>query len=325
MPDSPRSAFELIDQHPPLSDLHAEALAGLRRAQKALPPKLFYDQKGSELFVEITRLPEYYPTRVEIGIMEKNVTEMVSFIQDHAVLVDLGSGASRKARILLDETKSRVTYMPLDISLDHLEKSARAVSEDYPNLRVVAVCSDYTTALDIPRWDDYAQRVLFFPGSTIGNFEPAEAKQFISYLAGRLTTNDGMLIGVDLEKDISIVEAAYDDSLGVTAEFNRNILRRINRELGADFDPESFEHVAFYNKEHHRIEMHLRSVRDQAFHIGEDQIEFKESETIHTENSYKYSVERFRRIVEGTGFSIVQTWTDPDQMFSVHYLVDELA
>lgn len=310
-------AVELIDRHPPVSDFRAEVLAGLRSTPKTLSPKFFYDERGSRLFLEITALPEYYLTRTERGILEESAGEMTCQWPAGSVLVDLGSGASRKARILLDRITVPCTYMPIDISLEQLEESAAAVARDYEHVRVVAVCSDYTTGLDVSDWDIHARRILFFPGSTIGNFEPVAAIGFLQGLARRVVERDAMLIGFDLVKEKAVLEAAYDDSRGVTAEFNLNILRRINRELDAEFDLESFEHVAFFNDEESRIEMHLRSRRTQRVAIGDTEIDFGEGETIHTENSYKYTPEAFAAMVDKAGFRVARTWMDPGRLFAM--------
>jgi len=320
MSDSDAPAIELIDRHPRLADFREEVLAGLRATPKTLPAKFFYDEEGSRLFVEITRLPEYYLTRTERSILTRRATEMVSDWKANAVLVDLGSGASRKVRILLDALEVPITYMPVDISREHLEQSAMAIASDYDNVRVVAVCSDYTAGLDIPDWDRYAQRILFFPGSTIGNLDPSEARTFLSGLARRLVGEDGMLVGFDLAKDRATLEAAYDDSRGVTAEFNINVLRRINRELGAAFDLDAFEHAATFNERESRIEMHLRSRRAQRVAIGDAEIAFAEGESIHTESSYKYTLDSFAAIVDGTGFRVARTWADDAELFAMAYL-----
>lgn len=317
MPPTDDQAIELIDRHPPVSDFRTEVLAGLGATPKTLSPKFFYDERGSQLFLEITALPEYYLTRAERGILEAGAGEMTCQWPAGSVLVDLGSGASRKARILLDRITVPCTYMPIDISLEQLEQSAAAVARDYESVRVVAVCSDYTAGLDISGWDDHARRILFFPGSTIGNLEPVAAIDFLRGLALRLVGGDAMLIGFDLVKDKAVLEAAYDDSRGVTAEFNLNILHRINRELDAEFDLESFEHVAFFNEEESRIEMHLRSRRAQRVAIGDAEIDFAEGETIHTESSYKYTPEAFAAMVGDAGLRVARTWTDPERLFAM--------
>ena len=316
----PITDTEITDQHPELSDLRAEVIDGLSREPKSLPPKLFYDETGSHLFEEITELEEYYPTRTEIAILERHSSEITADWDEQVALIELGSGSSRKIRILFDAWNGPLTYMPIDISKHYLQIAAESIQKDYPHLEVVPVCSDYTTHLDIPRWESFHRRVLFFPGSTVGNFEPDDAKRFLSYLASRNTGGDRMIIGVDLEKDARILNAAYNDAKGVTAAFNLNILRRINRELGANFDLEHFEHRAFFNAQKHRVEMHLVSAIEQRVTISHDTFTFAAGETIHTENSYKYSMDSFNRLVSGTGFRIARTWTDEEELFSVHEL-----
>ncbi len=312
--------IELIDQHPRLADVREEVVAGLLAQPRWLPPKLFYDERGSQLFEEITRLPEYYPTRTEISILEANAEEMTEGWDERVALIELGSGSSTKVRILLDRTDGPFTYMPIDISKEHLAEAAASIATDYPSVRVVAVCSDYTAGLDIPFWDSWQRRVLFFPGSTIGNFEPEDAREFLRKLAGRLAPDDAMILGVDLRKNPARLHAAYNDSQGITAEFNLNVLRRINRELGADFDLARFEHHAFFDPTKGRIEMHLRSTSSQIVTIGTREFSFAPDETIHTENSYKYGIEDLRRLVDGTGFRLAQTWMDEHRLFSVHRL-----
>jgi dimethylhistidine N-methyltransferase len=320
MTDLAAGTVHLIDQHPRLSDFRSEVLEGLRGEPKSIHPKFFYDEEGSRLFVEITRLDEYYPTRVETTILGEYAREITHAWTASDVLIELGSGSSDKVRLLLDAHGDSITYMPVDISQEHLISSASSIAEDYPTVTVIAVCSDYTSDLHIPAWESFQHRTLFFPGSTIGNFEPSDAKGFLKYLAGRNSSGDSLVIGVDLEKDPAILEAAYNDAAGVTAAFNLNVLRRINEELGADFDLQSFEHVAFYNEDEHRIEMHLRSLRDQTVRLGQSAIEFREGETIHTENSYKYSSGSFAALVRDTGFEVARSWTDDDRMFTVYEL-----
>lgn len=320
MTEAPEDILEIIDQHPRLADLRTEVLQGLGSSPKTLPPKFFYDETGSELFDQITRLDEYYPTRTEISILEQNAAEITRDWDGDIALIELGSGSSYKTRILLDAYDGPLTYMPIDISKEYLRSAAEGINRDYPDIDVVPVCSDYTLHLDIPHWESFARRVLFFPGSTIGNFEPEDARQFLSYLVSRNTQGDRMLIGVDLDKDEEILNAAYDDSQGVTAEFNLNVLRRINRELGAKFDLDAFDHRAVYNREKSRVEMHLVSRREQRVRINSTEIEFAEGETIHTENSYKYSEESFRQLLSGTGFRVARSWTDAARLFTVHEL-----
>ena len=319
---SPRktSPIGYVDLEPAVTDFRAEVLAGLQASRKWLPPKFFYDERGSALFERITELDEYYPTRTEIAILERHASEMTDLFGDDFTLIEFGSGSSRKVRILLDAADRAAAYMPIDISGDFLRESAQSLADEYPSLRVTAVCADYTHLTRLPSSGAKGRRVVFFPGSTIGNLEPDEASRFLRDTAGLLAPGDGMLIGVDLVKDHPILDAAYNDAAGVTAEFNLNLLARINRELGADFDLDAFEHLAFFDPDASRIEMHLRSLREQTVHIAGEEILFVTGETIHTENSYKYGEGRFRELVEAAGFTSGRRWTDPREWFSVHWL-----
>jgi dimethylhistidine N-methyltransferase len=316
----PRASLEVIDLHPVQTDFRQEVLHGLHKPQKELPAKFFYDERGSELFEEITELPEYYLTRTEISILDENAAEMVRMMGDDFALIEFGSGSSRKVRILLDRLRGHGTYMPVDVSLVYLKESAERVRSEYPNIEVVAVCADYTLPFEIPSSGGHAKRVAFFPGSTVGNLEPHLASVFFRDTAGSLEPGDGMLIGVDLKKDPAVLHAAYNDSRGITAAFNFNILRHINRRLGDPFDLAKFEHIAFYNPALGRIEMHLRARVTHTVTIGGEEIRFRLGETIHTENSYKYEIEEFYALLEETGFAPVKVWTDPQRLFSVHYL-----
>ncbi|MFT9848363.1 L-histidine N(alpha)-methyltransferase [Aneurinibacillus sp. REN35] len=310
----------MYDMHPKVADLKAEVLSGLKASYKSLPPKLFYDKKGSELFDDITRLPEYYPTRTEISILKSCGDEMVQCMGERCMLIEFGSGSSTKVRLLLDRMQDIAAYMPVDISKVHLYESAEALADAYPGLPVLAVCTDYTQPFELPFYEGAGKEVIFFPGSTIGNFEPEEAELFLARSAAMLRRGDGLLIGVDLRKSPEILEAAYNDSQGVTAAFNLNVLERINRDLGANFDVTAFEHHAFYNESAGRIEMHLRSLRDQDVSVAGEIIHFQKGESIHTENSYKYTVEGFQKMARLSGYIPIQTWIDPLQFFSIHYL-----
>lgn len=315
-------SLEFFDLHPDTGDLREEVLAGLHRTRKTLPPKLFYDQTGSELFEKITGLPEYYPTRTEIGILEACGREVAALAGDKCVLIEYGSGASRKIRILLDALEGHCRYIAIDISKQHLIESTAQLAALYPGIEAFAVCADFTRPFALPAEALAAggRRIVFYPGSTIGNFTPAEAKEFLTNTARQVGSQGRLLIGVDLKKDPDKLIAAYNDSQGVTAQFNRNLLTHINRSLGGDFDVSSFRHRAFYNEDLGRIEMHLVSTRDQAVTVAGEPIHFRQGESIHTENSYKYSVEEFRRLARESGFCPQKTWTDADNLFSVHYM-----
>jgi L-histidine Nalpha-methyltransferase len=312
------------DYHPPVADFRAEVLDGLTQTPKRISPKYFYDQRGSELFDAITELPEYYPTRTELGILEDKGEAIAEFLGDECMLVELGSGSSRKIRTLLDALEP-AAYVPLDISRDHLLGSARALAADYPDLEVHAACTDYSSDFQLPDLPPHLPRVAFFPGSSIGNFEPDDASQLLARLGRHLGDNGKLLIGVDLKKHNHILHAAYNDAKQVTAAFNLNLLERMNRELEADFDVELFEHQAYFNDDAGRIEMHLMSRIDQTISVAGTQVDFTAGETLHTESSYKYSIEEFHALAEASGFVADQVWTDEQQLFSVHCLRCEPA
>lgn len=312
--------IRVSDLQPDEVSLADEVRAGLAQDRKSIPPKFFYDRRGSKLFDAICRTPEYYPTRTESAILKQHVAAIAGAIGcSGCELIEVGSGNSEKVKLLLEALKP-AAYTPLDISRAHLTTAARQIARDYPWLIVHAVCVDYTkpTFGLLPR--SLLRRIAFFPGSTIGNFEPHEALAFLKRLRRLVEPNGGVLIGVDLKKDADILNRAYNDAGGITADFNLNLLARINRELAADFDLEGFEHDAFYNEAQGRVEMHLVSLRSQRVTIGETVYVFEEGETIHTENSYKYSLTEFDGLGRAAGFGEVMRWTDADQLFSVYYL-----
>jgi L-histidine Nalpha-methyltransferase len=318
MIDRPRFTFH--DLAPGEESFRDAVLNGLGRIPKSIPCKFFYDERGSALFEAICRLPEYYPTRTEIAILEQNAVAIAAQIGPHSHLIEFGSGASTKARILLRALDQPAAYVPVDISREHLRDAAVSLAEDFPSLSVVAVCADYTRPFALPPLPGpTGKRVGFFPGSTIGNFEPAAAVDFLANYAGILGPGGEMLIGVDLKKDPAILDAAYNDRVGVTAKFNLNLLERINRELDGDLDINRFEHVAFYNETEGRIEIYIRSLANQEAWIAGKPILFAKGELIHTEYSYKYSVAEFRTLAGRAGFRPVETWTDRAELFSVHY------
>lgn len=315
------AAVEWIDLRFEQVDFVADVIEGLRRTPKTIAAKYFYDESGSALFEEITRLPEYYLTRTELAILRERASEMAACFGDDHALVEFGSGSSTKVRLLLDATGERTTtYMPIDLSAEFLRDAAQKIANDYAHLDVIAVCADYTLLPFIPDSSTTGKRIAYFPGSTLGNLEPEEARHFFARTASILRRGDGMLIGVDLRKSPDVLNAAYNDSRGVTAEFNLNILRRMNRELGAGFDVESFEHVAFYNEERGRIEMHLRALTAQQIEIAGERFSIAAGELIHTENSYKYDERSFAELIAGSGFALEATWTDSGSNFAVHYL-----
>ncbi len=313
-----KDAIYFHELHPPADTMVAEVHAGLARQQKSLPPKYFYDKKGSELFDSITRLPEYYPTRTEIALLRRHAHEMEELLGTHSILLELGSGSSIKIRLLLEAVRPRV-YVPMDISREHLIDSAQRLANDYPWLKVHAACVDYSIPWDPPDFGP-GRYNAFFPGSSIGNFDPDSALRLLKQVRRLVGRDGGLLIGVDLKKDTGILENAYNDAQGVTADFNLNVLVHINERLGADFDPGNFRHKALYNKDKGRIEMHLECTNDHCVRINGEAYVFETGETIHTENSYKYSVAGFHDLAAQAGFAPVKVWTDSDGLFSIHYL-----
>jgi dimethylhistidine N-methyltransferase len=315
-----RTRFEFHDLAPGEQSFRDAVLNGLGRTPKSIPCKFLYDARGSALFEEICLLPEYYPTRTEVAILEKNAAAIAAQIGPHSRLIEFGAGAITKARILLRALDRSAAYVPVDISREHLRDAAVSLTEDFPSLPVVAVCADYTRPFTLPPLPGPSgKRVGFFPGSTIGNFEPDAAVDFLANYARVLGRGGEMLIGVDLKKDPAILDAAYNDRAGVTSEFNLNLLERINRELDGDLDIDRFEHVAFYNEIEGRIEIYIRSLANQEAWIAGTLILFAKGELIHTEYSYKYSVPEFRALAFRAGFRPVDTWSDPAGLFSVHY------
>ncbi|MBT8083775.1 MAG: L-histidine N(alpha)-methyltransferase [Woeseia sp.] len=298
----------------------AEIVAGLSGAQKFLSPKFFYDDTGSQLFEMITETPEYYPTQTELGIMQDHGDDIAELIGPQASLIEFGSGSSLKTRLLLDQMIEPAVYVPVDISRELLVASAKSLNADFPDLEVLPVVADFTQAFDLPSPRVMPLRnVVYFPGSTIGNFEPEDAKSLLDVMYQEAGEDGALLIGVDLQKEKSVLEAAYNDSLGVTASFNLNLLRRLNREFGANFDVESFEHYAFYNEAMGRIEMHLRSKKAQNVRVGRETFSFRAGETIHTENSHKFTKEGFRALAARADFEVREVWTDDRDYFSVQY------
>ncbi len=317
----PGARFAFHDLHPDTGSFLDDVIAGLTRARKTLPPKYFYDGRGCELFEAICRTPEYYVTRAEIALMRVQAAAMARRLGARCAVVEYGSGSGRKTRILL-EALAPVAYAPVDIARGQLLATASRIARDFPAVAVTAVCADYSRALRLPRLGgpQPRRRIVYFPGSTVGNFTPAEAAGFLVNVRRVVGAGGGLLIGVDLKKDPARLNAAYNDRRGVTAAFNLNLLARINRELGADFVLRAFRHQAFYNEPRGRIEMHLLSLKDQRVSVGGRVIRFRAGESIHTENSCKYSVQGFRTLARDAGFEPVECWTDPEKLFSVHYL-----
>lgn len=311
----------LTDLEPSAADFRAEFVAGLKQRPRRLPCKFFYDARGSALFDQICELPEYYPTRTELGILEQQMPAIAAFCGPDCLLVELGSGSSRKTRLLLDHLATPGGYVPIDISRAHLQQAALGLAAEYPALEILPVCADYAQAISLPRPEsDVGRRVIFFPGSTIGNFEPEHASDFLRHIATWCEPGDRMIVGVDLAKPSRWVEPAYNDSRGVTAAFNLNLLARANTELGANFRPGRFAHRAVYDPRAGRIEMLLISTEKQTVEIDGERFDFAAGERVVTEFSYKYRPGQFERVAAAGGWSMVERWTDPRAWFGVFAL-----
>jgi dimethylhistidine N-methyltransferase len=316
-----RRQLQLADFAPELGSFRDEVLCGLGKPQKELPSKFLYDERGSQLFQQISALDEYYLTRTELGIMRDHAGAMAEALGPRCLLIEYGSGTSTKTRLLLNHLQAPAAYVPIDISKEHLMQAACALAEAYPDLEVLPVCADYTTDFALPTpGAPVARRVVYYPGSTIGNFDREPALRFLQHIARVCGPGGGLLIGVDLSKDPVKLHHAYNDWEGVTAAFNLNLLARINRELGADFPLDRFRHYAFYNPREGRVEMHLVSLASQTVHVGETAFSFEVGESIWTESSYKYRLVDFADMAGAAGFAVGHVWTDPQGLFSVHYL-----
>ncbi|MBC7896691.1 MAG: L-histidine N(alpha)-methyltransferase [Cytophagaceae bacterium] len=302
------------------ASVRAEVLRDLQGTPRTLPPKLFYDARGAQLFEEICELDEYYLTRSELTILRERVDEIAALIGPQAVLVEYGSGAGVKVRMLLDALEAPAAYVPIDISTTQLASVSYELGHQYPGLAIHPIGADFTAPLKLPPLPSTGRRVAFFPGSTIGNFHPAEAAAFLGRVRRTLGANGAMVLGVDRRKDPARLEAAYDDARGVTAAFNLNMLARLNRDMGADFDLTAFRHRAPWNDEASRIEMHLESLRNQTVHIDGTTIRFARGETIWTESSYKYDAERLETVVTSAGFELSRLWSDANDDFWLTYL-----
>lgn len=307
------------DQQPPSTDNRAELLAGLQQAPKRVNPKFFYDEIGSQLFEKITEQLEYYPTRTEVGILIKNADEIAQYCGQDCVLIEPGSGSSEKVRLLLDALQP-AAYVPLDISSEFLYQAAHKLGREFPSLHIHAICADFSSPWQAQTTLPSGRRVVFYPGSTIGNMEPRHAEAFLSRLRSWIGEDGGVLVGVDLHKPEHVLHAAYNDAQGVTAEFNLNILNTLNKLATANFDREAFSHRAFYNQQLQRIEMHLVSKISQTVQVNGATVDFEQGETLHTENSYKYTPESFTALSNAAGFNVEQSWLDENSLFSVHYL-----
>ena len=303
-----------------------EVLEGLQNPQKEISSKYLYDKRGASLFERISRLKEYYIPRIEASIIRDNISDIAKIIGSRALIIEYGAGDCKKIRFLLDHLEEPVTFIPIDISRAQLKRVTSRLGLDYPDLDIVPVCADYTRNLELPRTNSvFLHRVIFFPGSTISNFAPVDAVDFLRHMASKLDVDDVLLIGVDLKKDENVLYNAYNDSKGVTADFNLNLLKRINRELNGDFELSQFQHYAPYNNKKGRIEMYLVSLKEQVVHLGNVDIYFKKGESIWTESSYKYSIDGFSEMASRAGLMAKHVWTDTRRWFSVYCLVSEVA
>lgn len=307
------------DEQPEPATMLDEVLQGLAKRPRRIAPKFFYDERGSRLFDAICELPEYYLTRTEMGILESCTEDVARLAGPDTTLIELGSGASRKVRLLLEALRPR-RYFGIDISREFLRQSVQSLARDYPWLEVHAACADFMQDLHLPVGAEEGKKLAFFPGSTIGNFEPQQALTFLQQVRRMIQPDGALLIGVDLKKDPNILHAAYNDSAGITAQFNLNLLYRLRNELGAQINPQGFQHRAFYNAARGRVEMHLVSQYGQDISLQGHRFHFEAGEGIHTENSYKYTLEEFHAIARAAGLRPRQAWLDAERLFSVHYL-----
>jgi L-histidine Nalpha-methyltransferase len=310
------------DQAPELSDDLVEIHAGLSQQAKTISPKFFYDDAGSKLFDAICDLPEYYPTKTELGIMQANIDEITALIGAQASLIEFGSGSSLKTRVLLDHLRDMAVYVPVDISREHLLQTAAVIRNDYPDIEVLPVAADFTQSFKLPSPEVMPlKNIVYFPGSTIGNFSSDAAHALLQVMYHEAGEHGALLIGVDLQKDRALLERAYNDADGVTAEFNLNVLLRLNREFGGTFDLDGFRHRAVYNASAGRIEMYLDSLKDQTAEVGGKTFRFAQGESINTEHSHKYTLAGFATMVSAAGFRVQKGWMDPERLFSVQYCV----
>ncbi|MEO9886268.1 MAG: L-histidine N(alpha)-methyltransferase [Balneola sp.] len=301
------------------TSMFEEVIKGLSQEQKSLPSKFFYDERGSELFDEITELEEYYPTRTERMILEDNVEEIEEFLGKKVLLIEPGSGSSSKTKILLRNMENICCYIPMDISGDYLYKVAEDLREEFPDVSIIPLSADYTKPFELPESSPDARKVVFYPGSTIGNFKLEKVAQFLKVIHDIVEEDGAFLIGADLQKDIQVLEDAYNDPKGITADFNKNLLVHLNREIGTSFNTDFFEHRAIWNEEKGRIEMHLFVLEDHSVMVGDELIEFMKGESIHTENSHKYTLDSFAEMVSDW-FEVKKVWTDENDYFSLQYL-----
>ena len=315
-------ALARVDKQPLPSEQEdfREIVCGLKANPKRVNPKYFYDHVGSVLFEEITTLPEYYPTRTEVDILRNNADHIAQLLGDNVQLVEPGAGSCSKVRHLLDTIRPR-RYLPMDISPDFLQDSVNSLQSDFPWLDVHPIAADFNLDIALPAFPLNSRVVVFYPGSTIGNLEPAQAVKLLARMADWAAPDGGVLLGADLQKDVGVLHAAYNDAKGITEKFNLNVLHNINNILTSDFDPDNFSHRAFYNEEENRIEMHLVAKRRHRVNCGGDKIEFQAGESIHTENSYKYTLEGIAELAQLAGLELAHSWCDENALFSMNYLV----
>lgn len=312
-------AIRFYDEHPEPATMLEEVLQGLATRPRRIAPKFFYDERGSRLFDAVCKLPEYYITRTEMQILESCADEVADLSGPDTTLIELGSGASKKIRLLLEAVRPH-RYFGIDISREFLRQSVERLAQDYPWLEMHATCADFMQNFELPDCAREGKKLVFFPGSTLGNFEPHEARTFLKRVQRMIQPDGALLIGIDLKKDSKLLHSAYNDSAGLTAQFNLNLLHRLRDELNAEVDPQRFRHSAFYNIAHGRIEMHLVSRGSQNIYLHGRRFHFESGEGIHTENSYKYSLEEFQTIVRAAGLYPRKVWMDTEHLFSVHYL-----
>lgn len=319
MTEPPSQRYQFFNQHPEIADFQDEIIQGLSAAEPYILPKYFYDEAGSRLFEAICNTEEYYPTRTEVSIIRDNIDSIAETLGKNCLLIEPGSGDSYKVRLLLDALRP-IAYLPIDISRHYLQNEAQKLATEFTWLNVHAVCADFTSKLELPYQVESTNRIAFFPGSTIGNFLPEQAITVLDEIRMMVGVSGGLLIGVDLQKEADILNAAYNDKSGFTEQFNKNLLIRINRELGADFDVAQYQHHAFFNEAKHRIEMHLVSAREQRVTIDGHIFHFAKGQSILTEYSHKYTIENFKKLAQKAGFECVKIWLDKDQLFGVFYL-----
>ena len=322
MQDADTGRITSYDFGPGREKFLAEVLIGLRKPQKELPSKYFYDERGSRLFEGICELNEYYIPRIEASIMQAHIREMGELIGPQALVIEYGCGNCEKVRFLMDRLHDPAAFIPVDISREQLLDVTKELASIHPRLQVLPVCADYTSGFELPIPKQSSKRiVVYFPGSSISNFDPVPARHFLEHTANLCGSDGALLIGVDLKKDPAVLHSAYNDKEGTTAAFNLNLLERINRELDCDFPLDAFQHYAFYNPREGRVEMHLVSQRDQAVHLNRETIAFASGESIWTESSYKYNLDEFERMASAAGFRVERVWVDEHRWFSVQYLV----